>query len=68
MNNVFENFKAVVKASFSNVKNDMDDLKRSVTDWILYLDSNQRDLQIRVTELEKELRELKKQRQMVEVF
>ena len=67
-NNLLNQFKAAVRASFHNVKMDLDEVKKSVTDWILYLDSNQRNLLLRVAELEKEVKELKKQRQLVEVY
>ncbi|PIN70420.1 hypothetical protein COV93_01565 [Candidatus Woesearchaeota archaeon CG11_big_fil_rev_8_21_14_0_20_43_8] len=59
--------KTVMKTSFENVKADMNELKRSVTDWILYLDGNQRQLEIRVAELERELRKMKRNKQIIEV-
>jgi len=55
VNNKLNLFIAGVKASFLNVKHDIDEVKRSVTDWILYLDGNQRELKVRVEELEKEV-------------
>jgi hypothetical protein len=64
----FNQFKAVVKASFENVRADIDEVKRSVTDWILYLDSNQRDLKVRIAELEREVAELKRKREVIEVY
>ena len=69
VNTTVNQFKAAVRASFQNVKMDLDEVKKSVTDWILYLDSNQRNLQLRVAELEKEIKELKRQKQqIVEVY
>ena len=60
-NNV-KQFKGRVVASFNRVREDMGAFKRSVTDWILYLDSNQREMQQRIVALEREVEELKKQR------
>lgn len=58
-------FKNNVIASFGRARSDMNDFKRSVTDWILFLDSTNRDLQQRVVELERQVEELKKDRLVV---
>ena len=55
-------FKKDVIASFSRVREDMTAFKRSVTDWILYLDSGNRELHERMATLEREVAELRKQK------
>ena len=67
MANVIARLSESVRMSFQNVKADIDEVKRSVTDWLLYLDSNHRELVLRVAQLEKEVRELKK-KQIVEIY
>ena len=51
-----------VKRAFRRVKRDFSGLKSSLNEWVVYLDSSNRDLRIRVHELEKKLAELEKQR------
>ena len=64
----FNQFRAVVRASFANVKQDVDELKKSVTEWILFLDGNQRNLKMRISKLEREVEELKRRKELVEVY
>ena len=47
-----------IKKSFSKIGKDMKELKKSVNEWVLFLNSNQRDLKLRVYELEKKIRML----------
>ena len=58
------NLKFNVVESFGRVRKDVAEFKRSVTDWILYLDSNQRDMNHRVRELEAQIAEMKKERML----
>lgn len=51
-----------VKKAFKRVKNDMGALKDSVNEWILFLNGEQRDLKMRVIELEKRLHRLEMNR------
>jgi hypothetical protein len=51
-----------IKIAFKRVKNDFLALKGSVNEWVLYLDSSNRDLKMRVVQLERRLAELEKQK------
>lgn len=51
-------FKDIVKNSFRNVKQDITGLRQSMNDWVVFLNSNQADLKIRVIELERKVRKL----------
>lgn len=47
-----------VKKAFKRAKKDIEALKESVNEWILFLNGEQRDLKMRVIELEKRLNRL----------
>jgi len=53
-------FARIVRESFLNVKNDINSFKRSMDDWIFYLNDNQIDLKKRVAFLEKRIAQLEK--------
>jgi len=50
------NFKTVVKNSFRKLKRDISALKENLGEWIMFLDTNQKDLQARVKELERKIK------------
>lgn len=54
-----------VRQSFRNMKKDVTELKNSLNEWILFLNSNQRDLKQRVYELERKVRQLELSEQKV---
>jgi len=51
-----EKFERNVKVSFALAKQDVENLKNSVSDWILFLDANQRELKERIRALEARIR------------
>ena len=51
-------FKNKIKASFSRVKADIEGFKYNVTDWLIFLNGNQRNLFSRIDRLEKKLKDL----------
>ena len=53
-------FARIVRESFLNVKNDINSFKRSMDDWIFYLNDNQIDLKKRVAVLENRIAQLEK--------
>lgn len=55
-------FKDTVKKSFQNVKRDIVALRQSMNEWVLFLNSNQADLKIRVIELERKVRKLESEK------
>ncbi len=54
-----------VKEAFDAAKRDVNELKRSMTEWVLFLNNNQRDAKIRLIELEKKVRQLELEREIV---
>lgn len=54
-----------VRQSFRNMKKEVTELKNSLNEWILFLNSNQRDLKQRVYELERKVRQLELSEQKV---
>lgn len=56
-----------VKQAFKAVKKDINELKASATDWILFLNRDQRDMKVKLRELDQRLRELEHKREL-EVF
>ena len=46
------------KKSFHAVKSDVDELKRSMNEWVIFLDGSLRDSKMRVHELERKIAEL----------
>ena len=55
-----------VKKSFAKVRGDIGSFKRQMNDWIMFLDRSERDLKIRVRELEKRVASLEREK-MIEV-
>ena len=53
-----------IRKAFKAVRNDIEGLKRSMTDWILFLNNNQRDMKIRLYELERKVRQLEMEREI----
>lgn len=49
-------FTGKIKQSFKKAGKDIAELKRSMNEWILFLNSSQRDLKQRVYELERKVR------------
>lgn len=58
-----ESFEETTISSFAAVKADVDELKRSMNEWIIFLDGSLRDARMRILELEKKIDELKAGRQ-----
>ena len=56
------NFFSNVKKSFRKVKKDMVELRNSVNEWIVFLNSNQKEIKQRLYELEKRVAELEMER------
>lgn len=55
---VLIDFTGKVARSFKVMKKEVTELKQSLNEWILFLNSNQRDMKQRVYELEKRVRQL----------
>ncbi len=55
LNMLGTNFKNKVKNSFRKLKLDISALKENLSEWIMFLDSNQRDLQLRIKDLERRI-------------
>ena len=55
---VLIDFTGKVARSFKVMKKEVTELKQSLNEWILFLNSNQRDLKQRLYELEKKVRML----------
>ncbi|GEM_PF-2356752 len=55
-----KNLERKIRGSFLNAKMDVDNLKQSMSDWIIFLDHNQRDMKERIKVLEDRLRRLEK--------
>jgi len=53
-----EKFERKVKVSFALAKIDLENFKNSVSDWILFLDENQRNMKERINALESRIRVL----------
>ncbi|MEM0231478.1 MAG: hypothetical protein QW471_01010 [Candidatus Woesearchaeota archaeon] len=53
-----QDFENKVRFSFAVAKQDVENLKNSVSDWILFLDANQRELKERIRVLEAKMRML----------
>lgn len=52
---VFIDFSGKVAGSFRKMKKEVIELKQSLNEWILFLNSNQRDIKQRVYELERKV-------------
>lgn len=55
-------FKENVRESFKKMKTDIVGLRNSVNEWIVFLNSNQREMKRKIYELDKRLRELEMER------
>jgi hypothetical protein len=53
-----DKFERNVKVSFTLAKIDVENFKNSVSDWILFLDENQRSMKEKINELESKLRKI----------
>lgn len=53
---VLIDFTGKIKQSFKRIGKDMKELKQSLNEWILFLNSGQRDLKQRVYELERKVK------------
>jgi len=53
-----------IKNSFRKAKSDMNALRISINDWILYLNSNQNDMKVKLRELDQRLRKLEYERKI----
>ena len=53
-----ETFETTTIKSFAAVRADMDEFKRSINEWIIFLDGNMRDARMRIHELERKMAEL----------
>jgi len=53
-----------IKNSFKRAKRDVDGLRGSVNDWIMYLNGNQNDLKVKLRELDQRLRKLEYEREI----
>jgi len=60
-------FKAKVKTSFRKAKSDIDSLRASTNDWVLFLNGNQNDMKVKLRELDQRLRKLESERE-IEVY
>ncbi len=54
-----------IKDAFNATKRDVNDTKLSMTDWVLFLNNNQRDMKIRLYELERKVRQLELEKEIV---
>lgn len=52
------------KKSFAAVKTDVDELKRSMNDWIIFLDGSLRDAKMRLHAMEKRVSELEERQDL----
>jgi hypothetical protein len=53
-----DKFERNVRVSFTLAKIDVENFKNSVSDWILFLDENQRSMKEKINELESKLRKI----------
>ncbi len=57
-------FEETTIKSFGAVKSDMDEFRRSMNEWIIFLDGTVRDLKMQVLEMEKRVAELEERQDM----
>ncbi|MFO8016176.1 MAG: hypothetical protein R6U32_03665 [Candidatus Woesearchaeota archaeon] len=55
-------FFSKTKASFRRVRKEMTDLRNSLNEWIVFLNSNQKQMQQRIDQLDQRVRELEMER------
>ncbi len=56
-----QNFEAATIKSFGSVKADMEELKRSVNEWVIFLDGSLRDAKLQVAGLKRKISDLESQ-------
>ncbi len=52
------------KNSFKKAKQDVNELRRSLHEWVLFLNSNQNDIKIKLRELDRRLRQLESEQEI----
>ena len=60
-------FKAKVKSAFRKAKMDISGLRASTNDWVLFLNSNQNDMKVKLRELDQRIRKLESEKE-IEVY
>ena len=60
-------FKTRVKNAFKKAKSDICNLRASTNDWVLFLNSNQNDMKVKLRELDQRLRKLESEKE-IEVY
>lgn len=60
-------FKEKVKNAFNKAKSDINGLRASTNDWVLFLNGNQNDMKIKLRELDLRLRKLESEKE-IEVY
>ena len=53
-----------IKNSFKRAKNDINALKQSANSWVLFLNSNQSEMKVKLYELDKRLRKLESEKEL----
>mgnify|MGYP001566513138 CR=1 FL=1 len=59
-----DDFEQTTVKSFHAVKSDVDEFKRSMNEWIIFLDGSLRDAKQRIMELERKIAELEARQDM----
>jgi hypothetical protein len=59
-----KNLDRKLKLSFTLAKMDVDNFKSSMTDWIVFLDKNQREMKERIALLESKIRQIEIEKQI----
>ena len=57
-------FFSKIKNSFKRAKKDICALKRSTNDWVLFLNSNQSEIKVKLYELDHRLRKLESEKEL----
>ncbi|MCX6709413.1 MAG: hypothetical protein NTV63_00445 [Candidatus Woesearchaeota archaeon] len=57
-----------LRISFTRTRIDIDNFKRSMSDWILFLDRNERDQKEKMRELESRIRQLEARNSMKKIL
>ena len=53
-----------IKNAFKRAKNDINALKQSTNSWVLFLNSNQSEMKVKLYELDKRLRKLESEKEL----
>lgn len=56
-----------IKNSFKKVKKDVESLRQSTNDWVVFLNRNQADIKIKIYELENRIRKLEAEKE-IEIY